>query len=102
MAHPGRSVQRDGSKSKVSRGSTLLLHATSRTSNDQLARMQSTDALLSELFHDHLQQQQIRGAPQTSRSGDSGVNLAGEKELNVELEAKISKAIIYFIFLSNA
>lgn len=101
MAHtcavPGRvSVQRDGNESRVSRGSTPLLHTRFRTSSDQLVRMQSTDVLLSELFHDLPQQEQII-EPHTSRCGDRGVNHAAEqgaKELNGELEARIAKAII--------
>lgn len=101
MAHtcaiPGRiGVQHDGNESRVSRGSTPLLHTRFRTSGDQLVRTQSTDALLSELFHDLLQQEQTR-EPHTSKCGDRGVNRAAEqgaKRLNGELEAKISKVLV--------
>lgn len=85
------SVHRVGSKSKASRESTPL--AASRSAGDQLMQMQSTDALLNELFQGLLKpQQQSRELKGSRTGGYHGRNKSEQAELTAEAEAKIAKA----------
>ena len=71
-------------------GASTPVQASSLLAGDQLARMQSTDPLLNELFQCFLEQQRQGREP---RVGGHGRHTE-KAELTTEVEAKISEAII--------